>query len=198
MCPVCCATKRLTEIACPPDCGYLSAARAHPAAVVQRQQDRDLAYLLPKIADLSETQYQLFMFLQAIVLQRAAAMMPAPLDADVADAAGTVAATLETANKGIIYEHQAASLPAQRLAAELRRGVADLAERAGSSASRLERDSAAALRRLERAARDAQKEAPDAASPVSSWMTLSARLLKAAGPARAATPSEDQPGTLVL
>ncbi|HYT73137.1 MAG TPA: hypothetical protein VEL79_00190, partial [Vicinamibacterales bacterium] len=40
ICPSCCATKRLVEIACPPDCGYLSAARAHPAAVVQRQQDR--------------------------------------------------------------------------------------------------------------------------------------------------------------
>src|SRR5437762_3565531 len=129
ICPVCCGTKRLTEIACPPDCPYLTSARVHPAAVVQRQHERDMQFLLPRIGDLTETQYRLFLYVQALVLTYAKSAIPAPHDVDVAEAAATVAATLETARKGIIYEHQAASLPAQRLATEIGRAVADLAKR---------------------------------------------------------------------
>src|SRR5919204_2859776 len=118
ICAVCCGTKRLTEIACPPTCAYLSSARAHPPAVVQRQQERDFEFLLPRISDLSETQYRLLITLQALILRQADQAIPPVTDADVADACATTAATLETARKGIIYEHQAASVPAQRLAGE--------------------------------------------------------------------------------
>jgi hypothetical protein len=85
ICAVCCGTKRLTEIACPPDCGYLSTARTH----------------------------------------------------------------LETAAKGIVYEHQPSSLLAARLMAELKGVVDEVVKNAGSA---LERDAAVALRRLEQAA----------------------------------------------
>src|SRR5262249_43941018 len=119
ICPVCCATKRHVEITCPADCGYLSSSRAHPAAVVQRQQERDREFLLPRISQLTETQYRLFMFAQAIVVRHAKGIIPSPLDADVADGVASVAATLETAGKGIIYEHRATSIPAQRIAAEI-------------------------------------------------------------------------------
>ena len=43
ICTVCCATKRMVEINCPPDCPHLAAAREHPAAAVKRQQERSLA-----------------------------------------------------------------------------------------------------------------------------------------------------------
>src|SRR5262245_65956202 len=76
ICPVCCATKRQVEISCPPDCGYLSSARAHPAAVVQRQHERDMRFLIPLVADLSETQYRLFLYAQALVVQHAKDAMP--------------------------------------------------------------------------------------------------------------------------
>ena len=42
ICAVCCATKRLKEINCPDTCVYLASARSHPAAIVQRRQERDL------------------------------------------------------------------------------------------------------------------------------------------------------------
>ena len=42
ICTVCCATKRLVEIACTEDCRYLEASQRHPAAVVKRQIDADL------------------------------------------------------------------------------------------------------------------------------------------------------------
>jgi hypothetical protein len=200
ICPVCCATKRGTEIACPPGCGYLAAARAHPAAVIQRQHERDLAFLTPRVGALTETQYRLFLFAQAIVLQQTKDAMPAPLDVDVADAAATVAATLETARKGIIYEHQAAAVPAQRLATELTRVVQDLVQRAGADAARLERDAALALRGLERVARDAQNDAPDEARPDRSWFNLATRLMapaSAPGPVPAA-PDPEPPRKLVI
>jgi hypothetical protein len=189
ICPVCCGTKRLTEIACPADCAYLSSARAHPAAVVQRQQERDMAFVLPRIADLAEPQYKLFLFLQAIVLRHAESALPAVLDADVADAAATVAATIETARSGIIYEHQARSIPAQRLASEIREAVGNLASRAGSEASRLERDAAVALRRIERLAREAAVESPDPDHPTRSWLGLADRMM---GPQTAADSAEQQ------
>ena len=43
ICPICCGTKRLVEIQCPSNCAYLASAREHPAAVVRRQQERDVA-----------------------------------------------------------------------------------------------------------------------------------------------------------
>jgi hypothetical protein len=138
-----------------------------------------MGFLLPRINDLTEMQYRLFLYFQSLVLQHAKGAIPAPLDADVADAASSVAATLETAGKGIIYEHQAQSLPAQRLGAELGRAVADLAQQAAAHASRVERDAAAALRRLERVAREAAKEIPDEASPATTWLTLARRMMRA-------------------
>jgi hypothetical protein len=193
ICSVCCGTKRLVEIACPPDCPYLASARAHPAAVVQRQQDRDMRFLLPRISDLSEPQYRLFLFLQGVVLQYVREADPTPLDIDVAEATATVAATLETAGKGIIYEHQAATIPAQRLAAEIRKVVAEVAQGNGADAARVERDAAKSLRRIEGAARTAQAEVPDATYPDMSWLAMSTRLMSSAAAAEPVEPEADKP-----
>ncbi|HTM25183.1 MAG TPA: hypothetical protein VL225_08310 [Vicinamibacterales bacterium] len=192
ICPVCCGTKRLTEIACPPDCGYLSASRAHPPAVALRQHERDMGFLLPRIGDLSEAQYRLFLFAAAIALRHSQQATPAPLDADVADAAASVAATLETAHKGIIYEHRAPSMPAQRLGAEISQALGEAAGRAGADAARLERDAATALRRLEDAARAARTDVPDETRPESSWLALSDRLMQPQAPASAPEPPDSK------
>jgi hypothetical protein len=193
ICPVCCGTKRLVEIACPADCPYLASARSHPAAIVQRQQDRDMRFLLPRISDLTEPQYRLFLFLQGVILQYARTADPTPLDIDAAEAAATVAATLETAGKGIIYEHPAATIPAQRLATELRKVVADVAQRNGADAGRVERDAATALRHMEAAARTAHSEVPDPTYPDMSWLALASRLMSAAAAAEAAQPPAEKP-----
>lgn len=153
ICAPCCGTKRLVEIACPADCGYLAAARAHPPAVVARQQERDFRFAMPMVHQLSDTAYRLLLVLQQAVERHRATAVPPLVDADVADAAGSLASTLETAARGILYDHQPASLPAQRLLSDLR-GVIDEVGRATRGA--VERDAAAALRRIERAARDAE------------------------------------------
>ena len=75
--------------------------------MVQRRQERDLRFFLPLVSDLTEPQARLVLVFQAVMLRHAAGAVPALLDQDVADAAEAVAATLETARKGVIYEHQA-------------------------------------------------------------------------------------------
>ena len=148
ICAVCCGTKRIVEIHCPQDCGYLSTARSHPPAVVQRQQELDRAMLLPLVQGLSDRQAQLFLMLAAATSRHQSDALHRLADDDVAQAAGSLASTLETSAKGIVYEHQPASLIASRLLAELKTVVDEVVKNAGSA---LERDAAIALRRIEHA-----------------------------------------------
>jgi len=113
--------------------------------------------LMPALRGLSEGQQRL-MFLSLTLIHRFRGDgLEAARDVDVADAAGSLASTYETESKGLIYEHRAGSLPAQRIAGELRT-VFDQLGRERPSA--FVRDAAAVLRRLEQSARDAEKTAP--------------------------------------
>jgi len=140
-----------------------------------------MQFLVPRIADLTDTQSQLFLLAQALVVKHAKEASPAPIDVDVADGIASVAATLETAGKGIIYEHRAVSIPAQRLATEVTAAIRELAGRAGAGAAQLERDAATALRALERTAREASQEASDASRPEASWLALASRVMAGSG-----------------
>ena len=73
-----------------------------------------MSFILPIVSELTETQYRLLLLFQSAAVAHAAGAVPALRDEDVAEAAAAAAATLETARKGIIYEHQAVSVPAQR------------------------------------------------------------------------------------
>lgn len=154
ICAVCCGTKRLREIRCPSDCTYLVSARTHPPAVVQRQQERDARFLLSIIDGLGRRQYQLFFVVQATI-HRLTETDEMPVNDDVVrDTAQALAATYETASKGIIYEHRPSSLPAERLARELK---PLLEGKDGRGPVANERDLLEVLRRVERAATDARK-----------------------------------------
>lgn len=184
ICTVCCATKRLVEINCPADCVYLSAAKAHPAAVVQRRQERDVGFLLPLVADLTETQYRLVVLFQSVTVKHAEHAAPPLLDVDIAEGAAAAASTLETARKGIIYQHQAVSVPAQRLTDEYARIVAELIKQNAAQQGRVERDAAAALRKIEAGARTAQSALAGDEAPV---------YLKILGRVFAGTPAAGEP-----
>jgi hypothetical protein len=179
ICTVCCATKRQVEIRCPADCVYLSSSRAHPPAVVQRRQERDVSFILPLVSELTDTQYRLVLLFQSATVKHAEGALPKLRDEDVAEAAAAAASTLETARKGIIYEHQAVSVPAQRLTMELGKVVDELSAQAGSQQARLERDAAVALRRLEQGARTAAKALPGDEPPA--YLNLLTRMLKEPG-----------------
>jgi hypothetical protein len=190
ICAVCCGTKRLREIACPSDCIYLSSAREHPPAVVQRRQEQDFRFYLPLIAELSDPQYRLLLLFQAVTLKSAEAVLPPLRDEDVAEAAAAVAATLETAAKGIIYEHRTGSLPAQRLADDLSGAIRELAS-GESPPAKLERDAAVALRRLQQGADGAASALRG--DPAPAFIALLGRLMAAAAQSAGTAEAEPEP-----
>ena len=153
ICAVCCGTKRMTTIQCPPDCGYLVSAKTHPPATVQRQREQAARFLLPVVAGLSPQQYQLFFLVQRAIHRLAETGEPPVDDAVIQDTAQALAATYETSSKGIIYEHRPSSLHAERLAHELK-PLLEGSDGRGPIAS--ERDLIEVFQRIERAAGQAK------------------------------------------
>lgn len=169
ICPICCGTKRLVEIQCPETCGYLTSAREHPAAVVKRQQEQDVAVLLPTIRHLTERQQQLFFLVHSVIGRHKPEGFSRLVDEDVAQAAGAVAATLETAARGVLYEHTPSSLLAQRLGREI---TAMLADFRAQGAKIYDGEVAIALRAIERGARETQKQTADDTTYISRMARL--------------------------
>ena len=157
ICPVCCGTKRMVEISCPSDCGYLVSAREHPASVVVRQQHRDVAFVTQAIRDLSERQAELFFLVATTLAQHQPEALQPLIDDDVVEAMTALAGTFETSARGVIYEHRPASLPAERLAAALKPVINEAGRGLGSS---FERDAASVLRGIASAAREAAAADP--------------------------------------
>jgi hypothetical protein len=190
---VCCATKRLVEIDCPVDCPHLAAAREHPAAQVKRQQERDVTVLLPSIKHLNERQHQLFFLFHTAIARHVPEGFSRLVDDDVAQAAEAVASTLETAARGVIYEHSPSSMPAVRLATELTAFLGQIRAQGGTVS---DAEAAIALRAIEQGARDARKTR-DATE--TTYLALIARLLQVRR-AQGAAPREParNPSPLIL
>jgi hypothetical protein len=156
ICTTCCGTKRLKEIACPSDCQYLASAQAHPPAAVLRQRERDLPILASLLDGLNNTQGDLLALLTGHVRSARVGAIPPLRDEDVREAAAALASTLETAVRGIVYEHQPASIPALRLMRGWQESFAEI-ERRGRGQSVRPAIVAPVLRRIEQASRDAAK-----------------------------------------
>ena len=190
ICPVCCGTKRLIEIHCPDDCVYLTSAREHPAAAVKRQQEHDVGILMPTIQRLTERQYQLFFLFHTLIARHVPEGFAARLiDDDVVEAAASLASTLETAARGVIYEHTAATLPAQRLATEMKTMLAEMRQH---GATVYDREVAIVLRAIEKGARETRQKEPGDTS----YLTLMARLLQRNR--GSAPPPEEKPPSLII
>jgi hypothetical protein len=180
---VCCGTKRLTEINCPATCVYLESAHKHPAAAVRRQTEHDLTLLMKALGRVSEEQLQLFFLIQTFVARFAPAGFSRVADADVADAAGALAASLETASRGVVYEPQAATPVGEALRRELK----ELLNRVGrGGGTRFEREAAVVLRGIERGAKH---DPPDIGAGPVDYLTLVARVLQERPPDAAAAAS---------
>jgi len=189
ICAVCCATKRIVEIDCPPDCLYLSSAQKHPAATVKRQQEADVRALAETLGRLTERQYRLGFLLLTFVGRYAPPGLARLVDADVADAAAALASTYETASRGLIYEHTAASTTAAGLATELKAFLVEIAKGAGAS---FDREAAEVLRAIEHGARAAS---PDAAGRA--YLDLVARVVPRGSPGGASPSATDRP-TIIM
>ena len=154
---MCCGTKRVVEIPCPSECAYLATAREHPAAAVVRRNERDVALLVQCVRDLNDRQSRIFVLVSRFLLRYEPPELQPLVDDDVAEAAAALAATFETAARGVIYAHRSASLSANRLAGALKQMLADEGKQTSSA---FERDAAIVLRRIEAAARQARTAEP--------------------------------------
>jgi hypothetical protein len=151
----------------------LTTAQRHPAAVVKRQQEQDVATLINALGPLSETQLQIFFVLHTFIARYRPEATPLT-DADVADAVGALATSYETASKGVLYEQQSSSPTAEAVRRELKAFLQKLASESGAASSRIEREVAVVLRGIERAARH---ESPGIGSGPTDYLTLVARIL---------------------
>jgi hypothetical protein len=120
-------------------------AREHPPAVIVRQQQRDVALLVQVMRDFTERQSQLFFLVSTFLVRYEPPGLQALIDEDVIEGAAALAATIETASRGVIYEHRPASLPAERLMAALKTVLAEAGRGLGSP---FERDAASVLRKM--------------------------------------------------
>jgi hypothetical protein len=182
----------MVEINCPPDCPHLVSAREHPAAAVKRQQERDVAILLPTIRELTERQYQLFFLFQTAIARHTPEGFARLNDDDVADAAGALAATFETAARGVIYEHAPDSPVSRRLADDLR-SMLDEMKKQGAKV--YDHETAVVLRAIERGARDVRRQSDGAAD---AYLTLVGRLLQVNRIARSDSPPDQPASSIVL
>ncbi len=191
ICAVCCGTKRLVEIRCPADCGYLAAAREHPPAAAVRQQEQDLEVAVQLVRDLNERQSQIFFLVATFVVRYQPPELHSLVDDDVAEAAAATAATFETSTRGVIYEHHAATAPGAHLAAALRPVLAEAGRNGGTP---FERDAAVVLRRIEEFARHRQ----GADANPRALVELLGRVIRKTGETAQALPEGDAPPRLIV
>jgi hypothetical protein len=163
------------EIACPSDCAWLASAREHPPAVSVRQQQHDVSRLVHFVRDFSQRQSQLFFLIGAFLRSYQAPELQPLLDEDVAEAAAALAATFETAARGVIYEHRPASLSAERLMTELKPLLAEAGKGAGSS---FERDAAVVLRRVTESVESVRPEGDLEPANQRAFLSLVSRVMR--------------------
>jgi hypothetical protein len=189
---VCCGTKRLVEIACPDDCPHLATAREHPPAVVRRQQEEDVAVLLPAIQHLTERQYQLFFLFHSAIARHVPEGFARLVDEDVVQATDALARTLETSSRGVIYEHKPQSITAQRLMGEL---SALLTQIRSQGATVNDGEAALVLRAIDEGSRDVARRTSGGAT---GYLDLMSRLLQIKRGARPADAASGATSSLIL
>lgn len=151
-----------------------------------------MALLLPTIRQLTERQYQLFFLFHTAIARHIPEGFSRLVDEDVAQAAAATASTLETAARGVIYEHQPSSIVAQRLSTDLTGLLAQIRAQGGTVS---DAEAAIVLRAVEQGARDITKVDASATA----YLALIARLLQVRRAQSAAHKEpEKKPSPLIL
>lgn len=150
--------------------------------------------LTPVIRDLNRLQGELFLLFASAIVKDTSADLHRLLDEDVSAASAAVASTLETAARGVIYEHRPATRSAERLAVNLKSLLAEAAKSAGP---RVEREAILVLRRLEDGAKAG---AGQPGTHPRSFIELLGRVLRLPdGPGSAlSTETKDEPSRLIV
>jgi hypothetical protein len=174
ICSLCCGTRRRVEIDCPPDCAYLDGAHAGAWEGRQADRDRDARRVGPFLEGLSEAQGRLVLL--SLVGVTAIRSRRRELDDRLLlEAVRALRKTVETREKGILYDHPPADARAQSLAHEL--GELFLAkDREGRPHAPADPDLREALLRLEQAIEATVREGESGHAFLDSATRLAARL----------------------
>ena len=172
ICSQCCGTKRRVEIDCPSDCVYLDGA--HAGAWNGRSADRDARRVGPFLEGLTEAQGRLVL-LSLVGLTAMGARRRELDDRLLKEAVAALRKTVETREKGILYEHQAEDARAQGLAHDLAL-LFEARDAEGRSHTPADRDLKAALSCLERAVEATIREGESARAFLDTAARLAARL----------------------
>lgn len=185
----------MVTVNCPSDCRYLHAASEHPPAVVKRQQERDVRFVVALLQGLTERQQEIVVAVQTF-LRSGQSDDTILSDPDIRQAAAALAQTFETASRGIVYEHSATSVGGQQLAAELR-AMVDTSREQGARLP--DGDLAIAFRRVEMAAREAGTAVGQPDGEGNAYISLLRRVFKAPTPETEPPDGEDRtPGGLIV
>lgn len=151
-----------------------------------------MAALLPSMQGLTERQQQLYFLFETVIASTQSDELTRLVDGDVAEGAAAAAATLETAARGLIYEHSPQSIPAQKLASGL---LALLGRVREQGATVYDREAAAVLRSIERGAVETRTRVASDGDPATAYLSVVKRLLLV-GPRAASQATEAAaPGT---
>jgi len=116
-----------------------------------------MGLLIKSMRDLNERQTQLFLLVASLIKAYEPQDLSAIVDTDVVEAAEALAATYETAARGVIYEHRPQSLQAERLLTVVKPVLTEAGKGLGSS---FDRDAAVVLRCMSTAAREWKSQNP--------------------------------------
>ena len=172
ICAACCGQKRRIEIDCPGDCVWLG---AHAGAWEGRETERtrDLRRLAPHLEGLSDPQARLlFLSLVGVTALRGRRALDDEL---LLEATAALRKTVETREKGILYEHPAEDLRAQGLVPELR-GLFEAKDEQGIARAPADKDLLAVLRALEGVLGDVVREGAGPAAFLDTAARVAARM----------------------
>jgi hypothetical protein len=188
ICSQCCGAKRRVEIDCPEDCVYLDGAHAGGWEGRAADRDRDARRVAPFLEGLTEAQGRLVL-LSLVGITAIRARRREVDDRLLLEAVRALRKTVETRDKGILYEHQADDARAQGLAHELAE-LFEAKDGEGRVQAPADRDLAAALARLESAIEATRNEQESSHAFLDTATRVAARL----GPPPGARP---KPGLIV-
>lgn len=156
ICPACCGSKRRVEIDCPDDCMYLTGAHAPAWEGRETERRRDARRLAPYVEDLDEPQAKLLFF----TLARLGEVRERHRDLDdhlLHSALDAFVRTLETREKGVLFEHAPDDLRAGAVLHDLT-GLFEATTEDGGPVAPRDHDLLAVLTALRAALHDTQRE----------------------------------------
>jgi hypothetical protein len=173
ICSACCGARRLVEIDCPADCLYLTGAHAPAWDGRETERLRDGRRVAPHVEGLSDPQQRLFLMGIAGIAEMGRARRELT-DTLLAQAIEAARKTLETRERGLLYDHPVEDLRAQGALHDLR-DVFERRDEEGRPIAPDDRDLLPTLRALEAAVRGTLREQAGATAFLETAMRFAAR-----------------------